>query len=201
MNCGAGRDISSAALAGYAKASGQDIYILRHHTFTVFKDATPISHAFAVVVFPTRVYIVDTTFAQFLKPGLLLPSGAPVLRKFSATVLRGDPQAVKMMNDLVEHGFIELTEENARLYALGLGLDPAKAALLSKRFTGPSHAVYTETAGKGAIRILPGTTPEPIVTRSELIAEYANVIEQLQRAGDPLKLVPVLEELLKKLGP
>ena len=49
-----GRDVSSAALAAYAKWSGKDIQILRHHTLTIFEGATENRHSFAVVIFPGR---------------------------------------------------------------------------------------------------------------------------------------------------
>jgi hypothetical protein len=202
--CGRGRDVSSAALAEYARNSGQPIDILRHHTLKLFDDNAFVggfknNHSFSVVKFFDQTYILDPTFAQFLEPGLL-PTPGGSYGNFTATVLRDDPKGLQMMNDLVQNGFVPLTPNNAQLYTLAMGIDPAKVDSMSTRLTQNFRAIYYETAGAGLNpRLKESVNRADIASRKEIIAIYEPLVAKLSAMGDPLGLVPQLEALFKLL--
>ena len=79
-------------------------------------------HAFVVVKMPDgRPYLVDCTFRQFFQPGNDGPDhiGEP------GRLMRATRQGRAISDELLAHGFIELTDEVAAAYGRALSTDPA----------------------------------------------------------------------------
>jgi Domain of unknown function (DUF4157) len=140
--CGPGRDVSAASFGALASGSPKPITIARFQSLEVFGVN---KHGFTVVTFAdgTR-YLVDPTFAQFF-----YPATEPDPQKRTAQVLRGDPNGTKMALDLVRNGFIELTRENARLYARALGVAEGDAERVAANLFTGKKAVHVEQVGMG----------------------------------------------------
>src|SRR5262249_551172 len=79
--CGQGRDTSAASLSTFVQNSGQTATIRRYQAFDVFEglvekygvsvEELAEAHGFSIVEFEGlegELYLVDPTFAQFLKP-------------------------------------------------------------------------------------------------------------------------------------
>jgi hypothetical protein len=196
-NCGPGRDVSSASFGSLVAESPQAHSVVRFQALDVFGRGTN-QHVFSVVTFANgKQYIVDPTFAQFLKPG----TGLEAVPGTSAQVLRADPAGARFARDLVQNGFVQLNPENARLYARALGVPEADAGRLGGRLIRGENAVMTELVGRGSqttYRVPPGGAD--VVDRAEVVRYIReDQIPKLQKAGDPGKLIPRLRELAARL--
>jgi hypothetical protein len=184
--CGVGRDISASSLASLLGNSSVPVRIDRHQARQVF-GVEP--HGFSVVTFlttPPVRYLVDPTFAQFLQPGSShpLPGGSPLATALVAT------------------GFVPLTPENARLYALAMGVPETEAATLGDRLFGGEGAVTQEMLGQGQSGPLLEEVDLPnddIVDVPWSIEELGTTIGNLQTTGDPHGLLPHLQQLRLRL--
>ena len=97
---------------------------VQYHQVANLSDFSTSRHAFNIVTSPVtndhghttdRHYLVDTTFRQFfINDGGTFASGA--LFKDWGSRLTQTQAGKEMADELLAHGFVELNEENARLY-------------------------------------------------------------------------------------
>jgi hypothetical protein len=108
-----------------------------------------------------------------------------------------------MARDLVRNGFVPLTQENARLYARGLGVAEADAdAVAANLFTGKKSVVVEQVGMGNKTAFKLGAGGPDILDRSELIRFLKEEhIPNVKKAGDPYKLLPQLQQLVEKLEP
>ena len=216
--CAAGRDVSAAALATIATESKQQIILHRFQSQQVFEVN---KHGFNVItLLPGKKssvrYLVDPTFAQFMRP-----EGEPPVERYSkigtADVLRTDPAGMEFAKDLIEKGYIRLTDEKMRLYAWALGVAKKKSASLGARLKTGKYAFIEEVFGgkSGSAPIVKVEEQEEIgeieLNKNYVIEEpqimdlsevhdfLMNGIAMVIDVGDPLKILPKLNELRKRL--
>jgi hypothetical protein len=146
-------------------------------------------------------YLVDSAFAQFMRPvGRMGSPGSPA----SAEILRESAQGAIFARDLLRDGFVQLTEQNASLYARGLGVAEKDAAASGLRLIRGERALTAETVGgakrAGPIARLPDTPEAPdILDAADLDRFLVQFIERFEKEGDPNNLLPRLRELETRL--
>jgi hypothetical protein len=146
--CGAGRDYLATSLATFLMDAQTPATIRRYQAFNVIEAG---QHGFAVIEVPGTPpmrYLLDPTFAQFMRPAgeTLRLNGA------TANFLAEHPQGSFMARDLLRDGFIPLTEDSALLYARAMGAPPELAPAAAARLLAGGHADLTETVGGPAGR-------------------------------------------------
>jgi hypothetical protein len=182
--CGTGRDVSAASLGELGANSPRPIFLDRFQAEQVLGVNR---HGFSVVTFPDgQQFLVDPTFGQF--------------RTGAGAVLGESAGGSRLARDLLRDGFVELTDENARLYARALGVAESDAAAMGRRLTQGESPLLTEVVGEGRPSNVPqlsGNVPDYTVV--EAIATLEDHIAGLRAAGDPRGLIPSMEAMLERL--
>jgi hypothetical protein len=153
--CGGGRDYLATSLATFAMDAETPLTIRRYQAANVFGVG---QHGFAVVEVPGEPparFLIDPTFAQFMRP----KDVDFHLNQATANFLAEHPDGAFTARDLLRNGYMPLTQENAALYAQAMGVDPAEAAAVGTRLFGAENADLTELVG--------GPQRRPPVTRIE----------------------------------
>ena len=198
-SCGIGRDCSAASLGSLLHPSQRTAVIRRFQSLEVFGVN---KHGFTVVEVggesPHR-YLVDPTFAQFMRPG----SGFGAADA-TAQVLRTDPEMLAFARDLLRDGFVPLNQRSAQIYARALGVSPEAVQAQAARLLRGEAALTSEVVGgAGAERpigAVPDTANAPdILDAAELRGFVDGYITRLRSNGDPDNLLPTLTDLRLRL--
>ena len=150
--CGTGRDNMATSLATFLMDAETAVTIRRYQAMNVFEAG---QHGFAVVEVPGEPparYLLDPTFAQFMRP----TGRTFALNEATANFLSEHPEGAFMARDLLRSGYLPLTEENATLYARAMGVAPAEAAAAGARLFQGDRTDLTEQVG-GPQRLPPVT--------------------------------------------
>lgn len=194
--CGAGRDAATLSFGSLAAGSPTLISVARFQSNEVFGGTR---HAFTVITFADGTkYLVDPTFAQFLRP-----SKATNLKGATAQGLRSDPNAARLLVNLVRDGFVKLDEANAQVYARALGVSETDAGKAATTLLKGEKAVFVEQVGQGNQTIYKfGKGAPDALDRSELIKSLRkDHIPKVTHEGDPLGVLPELKQLAERLEP
>ncbi|MGK8491367.1 hypothetical protein [Nocardia asiatica] len=189
--CPVGRDVTAEALAAQLRDAGVRARIERHQAVEVFGARQGQQHGFITVRMGNRSYLVDPTFAQFFSESRNPRSDT----QHSADVLRGSNAGLVFAQELLANGFVELTPENARLYAQALRVPAAQQESAAQRLLTGVGALLREEVGQG-VRLTLGrpvaddgrVTVDRLLTRSlpERIA-YLDGIRRDERASAGLR--------------
>jgi hypothetical protein len=156
--CGGGRDITAEAILALVKDSAHEIWIER---IQVAHLGVPNKHAFSVITLAdgTR-FLVDPTFAQF--------ADVDKATTFSAEGMLSTVEGNKVAAELLRHGVVELTDDIARQYFMGLGADAAVAEATIPRLLGGAGTVLTEIVKDGQIDRFQNRPDEELATASDV---------------------------------
>jgi hypothetical protein len=141
------------------------------------------AHQFVIVrVADGPAFLVDPTFAQFLTPG------SPHVRQFQRDLAPGfldTPQGIRLTQDLVNKGYVQLSKENAALYTRALGYDVGPVGGLvpgpvaQHLFDGRPHlSIIQFEASGGTIRQL--DLPEPLLRTPISVADVKRRTAEVQ---------------------
>ncbi|MCX7748001.1 MAG: DUF4157 domain-containing protein [Clostridia bacterium] len=190
--CGLARDMTTASLGSLLRNSAEPIIIYRFQAIEVF--GTDVNHAFSVVIVPGKAqFIIDATFAQFMRPLRLGEMDV-------ADGLRNDAAAMRVANALIRDGMVPLTEETASIYARLLGTSETKSLANGKRLFTGEKAKYKEAIGQGKGPVVSEPNQKiDIVDLSETLSDLRGLIRTLKERGDPYKKLPSMENLLSRI--
>ena len=141
-DCGPGRDVTADSIASHTIGSTSPLVV--HRIQAAHLGIPGAQHAFTLIIHPDGTgFLVDPTFAQFADQ----VSGTT----FRAEGMLSDPRAVLAARNLLRDGFVPLTPQNARDYALGLGATPAQADAVAARIIAGDASVLTEVVVNGTV--------------------------------------------------
>src|SRR5262249_48847118 len=152
-----------------------------------------------------ELYLVDPTFAQFLKPRMFGVVGGEGEGLFRGNILKTDLAGTRFARDLVRDGFVRLTPENARLYVRALGIPEANAGEMAERLLSGERALLTEKIGGpgriGLITEIPEfVSPQPNIQDLRQFNEELNRLIDLAKKDQKLVYqVPRLFDLQKRV--
>jgi hypothetical protein len=141
--CGPGRDYVAASLGTLLMDADRPVVFQRFQAKEIFGVG---KHGFTVVVVkdePGWAFILDPTFAQFMRPS----GNKTLMAEATANVLREHPTGAFMAHDLVRDGYIPLTKENAALYARAMGVPEDQAEAIGARLFHGDATELTEQVG------------------------------------------------------
>jgi hypothetical protein len=141
------------------------------------------AHQFVIVrIDGGPAFLVDPTFAQFLTPG------SPHVRQFQRDLGPGfldTPQGMRLAQDLVNKGYVQLSKENVALYTRALGYDVGPVGgivpgpVAQHLFDGRPHlSIIQFEASGGTIRQL--DLPEPLLRTPISVADVKRRTAEVQ---------------------
>lgn len=169
------------------------------------------AHQFVIVrVDGGPAFLVDPTFAQFLTPG------SPHVRQFQRDLGPGfldTPQGMRLAQDLVNKGYVQLSKENVALYTRALGYDVGPVGgivpgpVAEHLFAGRPHlSIIQFEASGGTIRQLdlPEPPPGAAATAEELERRAAEAKARawlVESADRPSSIAEQARHMLDNLPP
>jgi hypothetical protein len=204
--CGGGRDITAEAIIEMIGNSPHKITIERIQAANLGFGA---QHGFTILTLPDGTkFVIDPTFAQFadetslpvpdeLKrsnaesedgPPLYLEGTAEAKERFTARQMLESVEGSRLARDLMRNGFAPFGREEARLYVIGLGADPATADAFAAQLRGGDAATLTEVVQNGEVtRDLKPKDAEAAIRDAEFVGINTdfNVEDLIATVTDP----------------
>ena len=199
--CGLGSRCTTASLVAAAREAGHPVTVRQFQAGELLWGSGGGVHTFTTVDFGDVVYLVDTTFAQFVRR-----EGGDVVRGANIrATLNQDPALAELGTALMRDGFVELDDVAAGLYARALDAvgeqvvtnerTSAASTAMAGRILDGSGAYQVEVSGTGQ------AGPSPALHESvvELLGDADAAMTFLAHAGKGSELREGLERLLDRL--